>query len=59
MTPAALQVERPLLVVACPWCGRVWGRLSPGTVYQGVKCPQRGCGIELSGTVGVELRGTA
>lgn len=51
MTPAALQVERPLLVlVRCRWCGKPWGMLPPGTPYERVRCPQRGCGMEVSGT---------
>lgn len=57
MTHITLEVQRPLLVVVrCRWCGRPWGCLSPGTMYRGIKCPQRRCGMELSGIVGVEWK---
>lgn len=46
-----VRVERvALTAVRCPWCGKVWGHLPPGTPYKAVRCPQRGCGMEVSGT---------
>jgi hypothetical protein len=51
MTHITLDVQRPLLVVVrCRWCGKAWGMLPPVTPYKAVRCPQRGCGMELSGT---------
>lgn len=51
MTHITLGVRvEALVAVRCPWCGRVWGHLPPGTPYRAVRCPQRDCRMEISGT---------
>lgn len=46
MTPAALQVERPLLVlVRCRWCGKPIVELEPGVSFR-----LKHCGVEQVGT---------